>query len=95
MPWGARWTLRTPLFPKRGDYVFALKGNQGLLKEDIQAHLDDEEVIGEISSYTAYDKGHGRLETRECWVTDTVEWLHERHPKWSTISCLIRIDSTR
>lgn len=92
---GCQVDIADTIVSKEGDYIFALKGNQGRLKEDIQAYLDDEEVIGEISSYTAYDKGHGRLETRECWVTDTVEWLHERHPKWSTISCLIRIDSTR
>ncbi|MDQ1352338.1 MAG: hypothetical protein QG657_2644 [Acidobacteriota bacterium] len=44
---------------------------------------------------TDYDKGHGRLETRICFVSNEVEWLHKEHKNWKTIQCIIRIDSTR
>jgi predicted transposase YbfD/YdcC len=42
-----------------------------------------------------YDKGHGRIETRECWVVHDVEWLKKRHPKWSSICSIIKIRSVR
>jgi predicted transposase YbfD/YdcC len=92
---GCQVDIAQTIISKEGDYIFSLKGNQGSLKEDVQAYLDDQEVIRDLAPHTACDKGHGRLETRVCWVTHDVEWLHELHPKWSTIHSLIRIDSTR
>src|SRR6185312_17254354 len=37
-------------------------------------------------------KGHGRIETRTCWTSQDVDWLHER---WKTIKSIIRIDCLR
>ena len=53
------------------------------------------ERLNTINSFKDYDKGHGRIETRQCWVTHDVVWLKERHTHWSSINSLIRIDSTR
>ncbi len=52
-------------------YIFSLKGNQGTLCEDVTAYLSDNElkILDNISSCKDYDKGHGRVETRQCWVT--------------------------
>lgn len=55
-----------------GDYLFALKGNQSNLHEDVVLLFDDLEE----SDYTAYtyshdktvDKDHGRIEVRQCWT---------------------------
>jgi predicted transposase YbfD/YdcC len=78
-----------------GDYIFSLKGNQGNLQADVHLYMKDQEVIETMTSHTRHDKGHGRLETRTCWVTPHVDWLKERHPKWHTISSLICIESIR
>lgn len=48
-----------------------------------------------LEVYEDYDKGHGRIETRTCWVCDDVSWLQERHPRWKSIKSIIRIDSVR
>ena len=60
------------IIEQEADYVLALKDNQGNLFEDVKLLFDDLEK----SEYKAYsysyhktvDKGHGRIEIRECWV---------------------------
>jgi predicted transposase YbfD/YdcC len=55
-----------------GDYLFSLKGNQSNLHEDVVLLFDDLEE----SNFSAYeydheksvDKGHGRIEVRQCWT---------------------------
>ena len=42
------------------DYVFGLKGNQGILHEDVKLYFETE-----ISKITTTEKGHGRIEARE------------------------------
>ena len=42
-----------------------------------------------------YDKRHGRVETRGYLVVDDVEWLRQRHLKWSSIRSIIKIHSIK
>jgi len=57
-----------------GDYLLAVKENQGHLFEDIRSLFDVDVAQGiEYAPYKyakVINKGHGRIETRECWVTD-------------------------
>lgn len=94
---GCQYAIADQIIQKEGDYIFSLKGNQGLLCEDVTTYLSDSELKTEnnISSFKDYDKGHGRIETRQCWVTHNVGWLRERHPHWHSINSLTRVDSTR
>ncbi|OJW54539.1 MAG: hypothetical protein BGO67_10110 [Alphaproteobacteria bacterium 41-28] len=94
---GCQYAIADQIIQKEGNYIFSLKGNQGTLCEDVTTYLNDNELktLNNIGSFKDYDKGHGRLETRQCWVTHDVAWLRERHPHWRSINSLIRIDSTR
>ena len=79
MRWAARPTLPRAIIEREADYVLALKDNQGHLYEDVQLLFDDLED----SQYRAYafdyaktvDKGHGRIEIRECWTISDPEVL--------------------
>ncbi len=58
-----------------GDYVLALKGNQGRLFADAQALFADAQAIGFADvahdHHRTVDGGHGRVEIREAWaITD-------------------------
>lgn len=90
---GCQHAIADLIVSKGGDYIFSLKGNQGLLCEDVELFLNDPRFKN--ANCTDYDKGHGRFETRTCIVATDVAWLRERHPKWQTINSIIRIDSTR
>jgi predicted transposase YbfD/YdcC len=46
-----------------GDYVLALKGNQGTLHDDVSTFLDDPAREATASAQTV-DADHGRIETR-------------------------------
>ena len=60
-----------------GDYVLALKGNQGSLNDDVRFLLDDPTTP--VAQATELSKGHGRIETRTGYVSNDVEWLKETH----------------
>jgi predicted transposase YbfD/YdcC len=92
---GCQFTIANQIIEKGGNYIFSLKGNQGNLSEDVVTYFDDKESVHTMASHVDYDKGHGRIETRECWVVDDVEWLKKRHPKWSSIRSIIKIHSLR
>ena len=92
---GCQHAIANKIVTKEGDYIFSLKGNQGTLSDDVALFLNTQSYQNASPSCTNYDKGHGRLETRKCFVSTDVAWLHERHPNWQTINSIIRIDSTR
>ena len=90
---GCQYAIANKIAKKEGDYIFSLKGNQGDLCEDVVLFLDDDKRS--FPSCIDYDKAHGRIETRECFVCQDTHWLRDRHPRWKTINSIIKIDSTR
>jgi predicted transposase YbfD/YdcC len=92
---GCQFEIGDLILKKEGHYIFSLKGNQGHFFDDIQLFLSDSKQIAKLEMYEDYDKGHGRIETRTCWVCTDVSWLQEAHPRWKSIKSIIRIDSVR
>lgn len=92
---GCQYKIANDIIEKQGDYIFSLKGNQSSLHEDIQVYLNDPKQEKYIEIYEDLDKGHGRIETRKCYVCTNVEWLYAMHPQWQTIKSIIKIDSKR
>ncbi len=92
---GCQYKIANKIIKKEGDYIFSLKGNQESLSEDITLFFNTENHKKVISSCIDYDKGHGRIETRECFVCNDVQWLRDMHPHWSTINSIIKISAKR
>lgn len=98
---GCQTEIAETILEQGGDYVLALKGNQGLLFEDVALLFDDLEE----SRYTAYDydsdrkidKGHGRIEVRQCWtISDSSLFEHLLGAdRWPHLRTLVRIRSER
>ena len=65
------------ILEKKADYVLPVKENQPRLLEALQGLFDDPEEMRwvECDSYRTVNKGHGRIETRECWTTSDPEYL--------------------
>ena len=61
-----------------GDFVLALKGNQGSLHDDVSTFLDDP-ACKATESNTTIDADHGRIETRTATVSTDIAWLQEVH----------------
>ncbi len=76
-----------------GDYVLALKGNQGTLHDDVRTFLDDPARSAE-AHHTTVDGEHGRIETRTSQVSTEIDWLQEQHG-WPGLAAIGKIVRTR
>jgi len=78
-----------------GDYVLALKGNQGTLHDDVVRFLDDPESKASTAE-PVVDADHGRIETRAATVSTDIGWLQEDHhwPGLAAIGKVVRIRET-
>jgi predicted transposase YbfD/YdcC len=84
-----------------GDYLLAVKENQGHLFEDVRYLFEVDAAQGfEYAQYSyakTVNKGHGRLETRECWATEKEEYLSllRKRQHWKGLKSIVRIISQR
>ena len=62
---GTQKKIAETIIEKQADYILALKGNQGYLKEDVQNTFLRQQPD---STDKTVEKGHGRIETRKCEV---------------------------
>lgn len=76
-----------------GDYVLALKGNQGTLHADVSLFLDDPKAVAD-SAPSAVDGDHGRIETRTSTVSTDIAWLQEDHA-WPGLAAIGKVVRTR
>lgn len=78
---GCQSEIAATIQNKKADYVFALKGNQKNLHEDVKYFYHDleEKDLGEewLDSHKTVDKDHGRIEIREYYQSDEIAWLPE------------------
>jgi predicted transposase YbfD/YdcC len=81
-----------------GDYVLAVKANQPTLHEEISAYFANPPV-GETATVTDADKGHGRIETRRCTVSNRIDFLSgARHypgePRFPKLTAIAMVEAT-
>ena len=81
-----------------GDYVIALKGNQGTLHDEAQNFFDQAKEVEyeetECTRVKEVEKAHGRIEEREVVVASNLEWLGCRE-QWRDLKTLIEVNSRR
>jgi predicted transposase YbfD/YdcC len=78
-----------------GDYVLALKGNQGTLHDDVSKFLDDPACKATVTKPTV-DADHGRIETRTATTSTDIDWLQDDHrwPGLAAIGKIVRVRET-
>ena len=95
---GCQRDIAQMVIDKKADYVLALKGNQGSLRDDAELFVSEQKASGfvdtEISRDTTVDGDHGRIETRTTTVIHDVEWLQQRH-SWPGLKGLVIVESCR
>jgi predicted transposase YbfD/YdcC len=95
---GCQRAIATTILGKKADYVLALKGNQGSLREDVEVFVAEQKANGfqdtTISRDETVDGDHGRIETRRTTVIHDVAWLQERHD-WPGLKSVVMVESTR
>jgi len=95
---GCQRHIAEQIVDKKADYLLALKGNQGTLREDVELFAAEQRANGfkdtHVSRDQTVDGDHGRIETRTYTVFHDVDWLQERHD-WPGLKAVVMVESTR
>jgi len=95
---GCQREIAKKIVDKKADYVLALKGNQGTLREDVELFAAEQKANGfkdtKVSRHETVDGDHGRIETRAYTVIHDIAWLQERHD-WPGLKSAVIVESTR
>ena len=98
---GCQKDIAEKIVDQGADYVLAVKGNQPHLYEDIQKLFlwADKIEFAHIAhdTYREVDKGHGRIEIRECWTISDPDCLAmiANHTEWKGLQTVIRVRAKR
>jgi predicted transposase YbfD/YdcC len=95
---GCQREIAQQILDQKADYVLALKGNQGTLREDVELFAAEQKANGfkdtKISRHETVDGDHGRIETRIYTAIHDVAWLQDRHD-WPGLRGVVMVESTR
>ena len=95
---GCQREIARKIVDKKADYILALKGNQGSLREDVALFAAEQRAAGcknaEVSRDETIDADHGRIETRTVTVFHDIDWLRERHD-WPGLRAVAMVHSVR
>jgi predicted transposase YbfD/YdcC len=92
---GCQVNIANQIVEAEGDYFFCLKGNNGLLHDDVKTFFELEPEHQSIDHYESLEKNHGRIERRNYGFSPDVSWLTKMHPKWHTIKTIGFVRSRR
>jgi len=94
---GCQKNIAAQIVDSKGDYVLALKGNQGKLFDDVQlrmgCYIQNGSADGPVSHHVEADQGHGRVEERHYYQMTAPSCLHGR-ADWKglkTIGAVVRV----
>jgi predicted transposase YbfD/YdcC len=93
---GCQRDIAAKIIDKKADYVLALKGNQGTLRDDVELFAKEQKgrkfKEASISRRETLDGDHGRIETRRTTVFHNIDWLQERH-NWPGLKAVVMVES--
>jgi predicted transposase YbfD/YdcC len=86
---GCQTTLARQIVEQGGDYVLALKGNQGTLAQDVALMFTEGRATQfegiTHDTHTTTEKDHGRLEIRRHWTIQDPEYIAYLNPTGSWV----------
>ncbi|MCM2476253.1 ISAs1 family transposase [Rhizobium sp. CG5] len=95
---GCQRAIAQKILDKKADYILALRGNQGTLRDDVELFVAEQKANNfkdtTITHHQSVDGDHGRIETRDITVVHDIGWLRERH-QWPGLNAVVRVQSTR
>lgn len=95
---GCQTAIAAHIIAQQGDYVLALKGNQGDLHQDVRQRFHHAQTQNfraiEHDFYQTQAQGHGRQELRRYWVMGRTEsWVGAEH--WAKLTTIGGVESQR
>ena len=95
---GCQKAIRRKIVRKGGDYAIGLKGNQQSLHDEVANYSEQARAIEfegvPVSHHRSVNGGHGRIEQRDVYVTNDLDWLPMKE-EWSGLQSVAMIASKR
>ena len=95
---GCQRKIAQTIIDKKADYILALKGNQGTLRDDVELLAKEQKAVAfkntSVSQDTTVDGDHGRIETRTVTVFHDIGWLQDSH-QWPGLKSVVMVESER
>lgn len=98
---GCQQEIAAAVIEKGGDYILALKENQGQLYEDAGELFAGAVEVSFFDVEHTYakttNKNHGRIEVRECWAITDPDFTHylRGFENWKGLRSLVKVSSQR
>jgi predicted transposase YbfD/YdcC len=94
---GCQTEIVEAIVQQQADYVIAVKANQETLAYDVQAAFEPTTRAFQPQYAKTVNKGHGRVEIRQCWVTDAPDVMAfiNDFKVWSGLRSLVKITAER
>jgi len=95
---GCQKEITAQIIEQKGDYCISLKGNQGILHEEVREYFawargrDFKEIT--CTTAEAVEKDHGRIEVRRCWSVEDIAWLRDKE-EWSGLRSICAVEAER
>lgn len=95
---GCQTEIVEQIIEQEADYQISLKGNQGILHEEVREYFQWARSIKfraiEFDYFESIEKDHGRIEQRRCWAVEDVRWL-TGYEKWSGLRSIVVVEVER
>jgi predicted transposase YbfD/YdcC len=95
---GCQKSIAKKICDQGADYVLALKGNAGLIHDEVVQYFKEAEEAGyqylDHTEFSEKDLGHGRIVLRTIRCVQDVEWLPQAE-EWEKLKGLIEVMSER
>ena len=96
---GCQKEIARQIIDQGADYVLALKENQGGLYVAVADLFEyaQETDFADCDYHKTVDKGHGRIEIRECWTISAEDYLQflPNRSAWSGLQTIVMVKSER
>lgn len=95
---GCQREIAAQICEKGADYVLALKGNAGLIYDEVVNYFKQAKEAAydgvEHTFYHEEEKGHGRVISRQVRGIEELDWLPQAG-NWECLQCLVEVESKR
>lgn len=95
---GCQKDIAEQIYQQGADYVLALKGNAGLIYDEVLNYFEQAEQVNyqgvECTTYEEQETGHGRTVSRVVRCVQNLEWLPQAG-EWTNLAGVIEVISMR
>ena len=98
---GCQTEIVAQIIEQQADYLLALKANHGRLYQEVERlfndALTDPQKVIPYQTHRMINKGHDRLEIRQCCTISRPQYLAYLDPqaRWVGLQTVVRIEATR